>query len=297
VAELINKTMDFDDLKSPEAQRIIDELNAVVVELRARKLETSSWYGRFRLSGKPHSWERVNRGYGYAPLPGAADDAHFPWFLYWEIVWVTLHNDFGPGTRVLDLGGSSSLFSYYLASKGADVTTVDIQKKLVDNAYHVAVRTGWKLRNHVMDMRRLAFDEPFDHVVSICVYEHVPMYARIEINREIERLLVDGGRFSITFDYRNPVRSARINSPEDVRRQFVEPSGLVMRGNDPFCDNGKVYLLQPFHSKRFLLFYKLGAIIVKREYAPWQFFDVKRDNEYTFGALFLEKARTEQRRA
>ncbi len=285
----INKTMDLDDLRSDRARRIVDELNSLVRELRARDLRTSSWYGRFHLSGKPHSWERVNRGYGYTPLPGAADDTHFPWFLYWEIVWVALHNEFRPGMRVLDLGGSSSLFSYYLASKGAHVTTVDIKRTLVTNADHVAKQMAWSMTNLVMDMRRLEFDAPFDHIVSICVYEHIPISARIEINEDIKRLLVDGGRFSITFDYKNPVRSARIGSPDAVHEQFITPSGLTVRGNERFVDNGKVYLLQPFHSRRFLLFYKLGAILVKREYMPWEFFDTKRENEYTFGALFLEK--------
>jgi len=287
--EPINKTMDLDDLRSDRARRIIEELNSLILELRARDLKISSWYGRFELSGKPHSWERVNRGYGYTPLPGAADDTHFPWFLYWEIVWVALHNDFEPGMRVLDLGGSSSLFSYYLASKGVNVTTVDLQARLVNNANHVAREMGWTLTNRVMDMRRLEFDTPFDHIVSICVYEHIPVSSRVEINKEIERLLIDGGRFSITFDYKNPVRLARINTTDDVHGQFVEPSGLVMRGNQRFLDNGKAYLLEPFHSKRFLLFYKLGAILVKGLYRPWEFFRIKRKNEYTFGALFLEK--------
>ena len=281
-----------EDLQCGKAAAVVEELNSLILDLRARDLKISSWYGRFNLSGKRLSWERVNRGYGYEPLPNAVDDKHFPWFLYWEIVWVVLHNEFGPGSRVLDLGGSSSLFSYYLASKGAHVTTVDLDRKLVENADHVAEQMGWDVKNHAMDMRRLAFDTEFDHIISICVYEHIPMFARIEINKELEPLLVDRGRFSITFDYKNPIRSARIGSPEAVHEQFVEPSGLRMRGNQTFFDNGEVHLLQPFHHKRRLWIYKLGAI-AKREYMPWELFQVKDANEYTFGALFLEKVQSE----
>ena len=45
---------------------------------------------------------------------------------------MTMNAEFSKGQKVLDLGGSSSLFSYYLASKGLDVTTVDLQENLVE---------------------------------------------------------------------------------------------------------------------------------------------------------------------
>src|SRR5204863_372039 len=81
-------------------------------------------------------YELANRGLDYEPLAGAADDARFPWFLYWEIAWLVLHNDYRPGQRLLDLGGCSSLFSCYMASKGLDVVAVDLKEELVD------LRTG-----------------------------------------------------------------------------------------------------------------------------------------------------------
>ena len=120
--------MDLEDLNSERALQIIDELNDLIKALRSKNLKISSWYGSFNLSGDPLSNERINRGYGYQSLEGAADDKNFPWFLYWEIVWVVLNNDFKQGQEVLDLGGSSSLFSYYLASKGIKVTAIDLQK-------------------------------------------------------------------------------------------------------------------------------------------------------------------------
>ena len=86
-------------------------------------------------------------------------------------------------------GGSSSLFSFYLASKGFRVTTVDLQRTLVDNANHVAREMGWDLNNCVMDMKQLRFEDRFDHITSICVYEHIPMFDRVEINKKIRELL------------------------------------------------------------------------------------------------------------
>jgi len=288
--EIINKTMDPSDLDTAGACAVIAGLNALVRELKEKKLRVSSWYGQFDLAGNPILSERINRGYGYTPLEGAEDDVNFPWFLYWEIAWVFVNNEFRPGQKVLDLGGSSSLFSYYLASLGCDVTTIDLQRDLVDNANEVAGRTGWALKNHVMDMAVMDFPEKFDHITSICVYEHIPLFVRVKINQRVKALLVDGGKFSITFDYKNPSRAAMINTPEDVYEQFVKPSGLKVRGNDRFQESGKNYLLHPFYYNKALWWYKKEAVL-NGHFRPWEFFRTKDKNDYTFGALFQEKCR------
>ena len=125
---------------------------------------------------------RRTAGYGHEPLPNAAEDEASHGFSTGEIAWIVINNEFKPGDRLLDLGGSCSLFSYYMASKGLEVSTVDLQQELVDQANDVARRTGWKLENFTMDMRELSFDEPFDHITSICVFEHIPLSGRIDVN-------------------------------------------------------------------------------------------------------------------
>ena len=296
--KIINKTMDFEDLKSKDATPIINELNALIKNMNSKKLKISSWFGSFGLPDNHESENWLNRGYGYQSLEGAADDTNFPWFKYWEIVWVVLHNTFSAEHKVLDLGGSSSLFPNYLASKGVDVTTIDFQKKLVDNANFVAKQMGWNLKNYVMDMRLMAVQStralehtlkaPFDHITSLCVYEHLPMHDRIGLNKRIKHLLVEGGKFSITFDYARPDRRAEINSPKDVYEQFIKPSGLKIRGNKAFFDNGKRYLLHPFYHKKCSWKRKLGYIL-RRDFNPSEIFRTKDSNDFTFGALFLEK--------
>ena len=156
---VINKSMDYQDLLRDDAQQIVKELNDLVLFMRQKKIPVSSWYGKFHLSGEPNSFEVINRGYDYKPLPGAIDDQNFPWFLYWEIAWVFLNGDFKPGQKVLDLGGSSSLFSYYLASKGLNVTTVDMNEELVDVANQVAKALTRPINNLAMDMRNLTLDQ------------------------------------------------------------------------------------------------------------------------------------------
>ncbi len=274
--------MDRADLERPRAREIRAELDALVTELTERGLRVSNWYGGFAYPPAMVGYERANRGLDYRPLPGAADDDRFPWFLYWEIAWLVMNNGFEPGQRLLDLGGSSSLFSGYMASRGLEVVTVDLNEDLVHNADELAAATGWRLSNQRMDMRQLdgaRLGGRFDHVTSVCVFEHIPLSGRIEVGHRIRDLLVDGGSFSITFDYANPSHPARIGSPADVHEQFVAPAGLSVRGDPEFQDNGERYLLHPA--------YHPGA----RE-EGWDRLGprVSGPGEYTFGALFQERA-------
>jgi len=285
---IINKTMELSDLDSAGSRDIIVELGDLIKKLRNKGLRISSWYGRFDLMGEDTSFEVLNRGYSYEPLSLAVDDRNFPWFLLWEIVWVTMHSEFHSGQKVLDLGGSSSLFSYYLASKGLDVTTVDLQAALVENANLVAKEMGWNLANHVMNMSEMSFTSKFDNITSICVYEHIPMYKRVSINKRIASLLAEGGRFSITFDYKNPSRFTMINTPLDVYTQFIEPSGLSVRGNAVFVDTGECYLLHPFYHPQTSWKNRLREVGAGH-FRPWELFKTKTANDYTFGALFQEK--------
>lgn len=288
---IINKTMDSDDLMTLEAKEIINELNELILNVKNKGLKISSWFGMFDLKGEKDTFEWINRGYGYSNLAGSVDDNNFPWFLYWEIIWIVEHNKFNKNHKVLDLGGSSSLFSYYLASKGLEVITVDIQNNLVENANFVARKMGWNLNNYCMDIRALDFDIEFDHITSICVFEHIPIYDRVYINHEIKKLLKPGGDFSITFDYRNPSKQARICTPNDVYEQFIAPSGLEIRGNKEFCENGKSYLLHPFFynkQNRFMREYKLHEV-KSGNFDKSLINVIKNGNDYTFGALFLKK--------
>jgi hypothetical protein len=285
--------MDRADLDAPRAREVCAELDALVVALRESGLRPSNWYGGLDGYGDLEGWERANRGLRYEPLPGAADDERYPWFLYWEIAWVDAHNDFQAGQRLLDLGGSSSLFSCYMAERGLDVVTVDLDQTLVANADVLAAETGWSLRNVQMDMRDL--DEAklggcFDHITSICVFEHIPFAGRIDVSRRIRRLLEPGGSFSITFDYMNPSRLARINSPADVEEQFVAPSGLQVRGNREFHDTGRRYLLHPSRHPSAREEGWASLSIEQGHFEPQSAGAVSEGNDYTFGALFCERA-------
>jgi len=248
----------------------------------------SSWYGR--IDGWPSAWEHVNRGEAYEPLPGNPDEIRVPWFLLWQIAWIIAHTPLRSGGRVLDMGGAGSLFSCYLASRGSDVHSIDLDERLCRLGERTAQTMGWRVSTRRMDMRRLDYpDGFFDHVFSVCVFEHLPVSGRIQCNEEVARVLRPGGTAAFTFDYSDPQSFGRIDSPEDVERQFVGPSGLAVRGNARFLDAGERQLEPPqcFGFGRFSRWTaKLRAMLtgsLSRERLA------AGRTSYTIGALFLEK--------
>ena len=282
-ATIINKTMDRNDLFTEEGLREQAAINELIRTIYSHGLAQSSWVGtlpdaapqRGEIVREPLERLGIDQRRDYEPLPGAADDARTPWFLYWEIFWV-LHVTrpfLKPGARILDAGGASSLFSCYLASLGYDVDTVDLNEKLIANNNAIARRMGWNSRAVAMNLAKLDYpDNSFDHVYSICVFEHLDFPIKQAALKEIARCLKPGGIFALTFDYRNPAPGVlgvgkdprpinQISSAADLQRTFLTDPRLEVFGNAEFRDSGTSYLSHP-----------------KFNYAP-----------YTFGSLFLRK--------
>ena len=293
----INKTMDRDDLLAPEGARFVSELNSLAEELEARRLPVTSWYGAlsrpgFELSiGGLKTFARrilgrtrgvgavaeINRGGdSYEPVPGITRDERHPWFLYWEAYWATACGPgLSPTTRVLDAGGTASLFSCYLASRGPETHSVDLNERLVAAGKETSRAMNWNLHSHCMDMAELRFDDAyFDHAYSICVFEHLDADLRRRALLEIARVLKPGGILSLTFDYGGPGVNIGgsgpnydprnlIRTPDDVQRHFFSCDRFEPVGNARFSDNGKRYLVWPDDPNK----------------------------EYTFGAVFLRKIR------
>jgi SAM-dependent methyltransferase len=305
LGDIVNKTMDRDDLLTDPARSLIDGLNDLVREMYGSGVAPSSWVGTLpRESIRPLGRTmggRIRALFGerqpayaedaaehkalvrgmeqrleYQPLPGAADDRRFPWFLYWEIFWVLRQVEplLGVGTRLLDAGGASSLFTCYLASKGHELHSVDLNERLLRNGERVASTMGWRnMFSYAMDMRALRFaDGYFDHAFSICVFEHLDYDVKQGALQEIARCLKPGGMLALTFDYRNPApgvvgvgkdprpRNA-LKSEADIHRSFLKTGTFQIVGNPLFHDNGKSYLRHPLYDNAP---YTFGAIFLRR---------------------------------
>jgi len=248
--------MDRADLTTPEAQKVICEIDDLIKALNRKGLSATSWYGEFppevpkkgsgraglmllakrllrrntmEVQRRMSDVDRANRGPDYTPLPGAVDDISFPWYLYWEIYWVlkncpALHKDM----KLLDAGGASSLFTCYLASLGHEVHSIDLNPVLIENGNKTARKMGWNLHSYHMNMKHLDFPNGyFDHAFSICVFEHLALDLKHKALSELARCLKPGGTLSITFDFRNPAPS--------ITEECVEshPEGLVPTWETP----------------------------------------------------------------
>lgn len=284
----INKSMDREDLRAPACAAILDELFGLMRRMRRMGVSHSSWYGT--LNAWPSPWEWINRGPDYEPWPGNPDEIRVPWFLLWEIAWLVSNTPMRRGSRVLDMGGAASLFSCYLASRGHDVVSIDLNDALVTHSDEIARRMNWRLAARRMDMQDLDFpDDHFDHVFSVCVFEHLPVSGRVCCSSAVRRVLKPGGTAGFTFDYANPQAFARIDSPQDVEAQLVTPTGLVARGRMPFLDTGRRYLDAPTHFG----FGRLTALVSRLNAWKRGQLDATRladrHRRYTFGAIFLEK--------
>ncbi len=277
MTEQINKSMDRDDLLTDSAGPVVGELNRLMRKIYAAGQVMSSWYGMLEAPFTEVGFE--NRAAGYQALPGAHDDNRIPWFLYWEIEWVMRN---GPrlkkGMRVLDAGGTSSLFSCYLASLGVEVHSIDINPTLLENAEKLAQIFNWKMHMYCMDVGNMSFDDMFfDHAFSICVFEHLDFYTKQKALVEIHRCLKPKGQLCLTFDYKNPApfvfgyngydarRRNALDSPERVKEVFCSTGLYTTRENQEFFDNNKRYLKPPQEAGQ------------------------SGNGDYSFGALFLEK--------
>lgn len=117
----------------------------------------------------------------------------------WEYPW-TLERaeaELVEGARVLDVGAGDSIFPIYLASRGFDVTAVDVA---FDGS--LGVRHGVDVAYVEADMSDLPLpSDGFDVVFCISVIEHLPDAAIPAALAEIRRVVRPGGALLLTTDY------------------------------------------------------------------------------------------------
>ena len=165
----------------------------------------------------------------------------------WENAWVLGHAAVKPGMRILDIGGASTPFSFYLADLRCSVKIIDNDWGncgIVYNANYAAKKMGWDLNVLDKDVARgLPFDNNyFDRVFSICVIEHLSSPTRRQMMKEIGRVLKPGGIAALTTDYdhRRPVlttdKGLRFGFLKKFQQDVLEPSGLSLMGNRELID-------------------------------------------------------------
>jgi ubiquinone/menaquinone biosynthesis C-methylase UbiE len=120
--------------------------------------------------------------------------SHLPWVRLWEYSKAIAETGVSRGDVVLDAGGASTVFSYYLGKIGAICHTLDINEKLVKASVRANKRLGFYLFNSVQSITNLAYrDETFDYVFCIYVLEHIHYSEQEKAIRELSRVLKKGG--------------------------------------------------------------------------------------------------------
>jgi SAM-dependent methyltransferase len=181
----------------------------------------------------------------------------------WENAWILAHMRPNPEEIVLDLGGASTIFSYYLASKGCRVYCIDNDwgcHGIVYNARYVAKKMKWPIEIYDRDLaKRFPFkDGFFNKVFCVCVLEHLRSPVRQAVMREINRVLKSTGSAGFTFDYdvgRDDSwqdKGIRYMLKETFLNDVLKPSGLEVIGNQNFLDDcpsdfflGTLFLKKP----------------------------------------------------
>lgn len=149
----------------------------------------------------------------------------------WEYSTAVLMSGVKSGERILDCGGAATLLPLYLARKGCDVVTIDINVSRVEKADRISKALQLNTLNLPMDMAHLDGKRlgSFDRVFSISVLEHLTQDKQQEKSiRGMGKVLRPGGTLTLTFDM-----GALIEPPgkpyfsrTDVWRRIVRPSRL-----------------------------------------------------------------------
>ncbi len=165
----------------------------------------------------------------------------------WENAWVICHSNINAGDRVLDIGGASTPFSFYLADRQCSVAVLDndwANCGTIYNANYVAKRMGWDLKAYNRDISKpFPFpDNSFDRVFSICTIEHLTSAVRRFMMKETARVLKTGGIAGITmcYDLNHPVllvdKGLRFGYRQKLEADVIGPSGLTVYGNTDLVD-------------------------------------------------------------
>ncbi|GBD03406.1 Ubiquinone biosynthesis O-methyltransferase [bacterium HR19] len=188
------------------------------------------------------------------------------WLRHWEYSNAIIFSQTESWMRILDAGGTGTIFSYLLALLGCQTYTVDIDESKIKSAIFTSEKLGLKNIFHLkQDIRQLEFpDNFFDRVFSISVIEHLEPETLGKAVKELARVLKPGGILTITFDYGNyygeKFTPGSIKSPSDLKRRIIDESGLEILYNPSIEVEVELQPLLPYESMEYIF----GIIILKK---------------------------------
>ena len=98
----------------------------------------------------------------------------------------------------LDLGGGSGTYSHFLTLMGADMSVQDLSESDMKVGISQCKKIGINVDYKIGDAQSLKFDDStFDFVISNDFFEHISSKQKVNVIREVARVLKPGGRFVI----------------------------------------------------------------------------------------------------
>jgi len=109
--------------------------------------------------------------------------------------------------KVLEIGCGEGRDAIYLASKGFNVTAIDISEKAIQYAKENAKKAGVKVKFEALDFNKLSeLKERFDFVLEWAIIHFIPYEKRKKYVEEIANLLNPQGKYvSACFNVQCPV--------------------------------------------------------------------------------------------
>ncbi|MCK4635222.1 MAG: class I SAM-dependent methyltransferase [Candidatus Aenigmarchaeota archaeon] len=129
--------------------------------------------------------------------------------------------------KTVDLGCGEGFYSIYLASKGFDVTGIDISERAVRYAKENAAETGVKIKFMAIDVSDLhKLKDKFDFILEWALMHHIMPQQRQKYAEDVNRILKKGGKYmSVSFNE----KSHTFSGPgEKYRKSGERAPGLKM---------------------------------------------------------------------
>ena len=170
--------------------------------------------------------------------------------------------------KVLDIGCGEGFYSVYLASKGFDVTGIDISETAIRMAKENAIKQNVKINFFALDVIDLEkINDKFDFIFEWAILHHILPEKRQKYVENIKVLLNNGGKYlSVCFNIQNSDFGAK---NKEVR---IIPEGAKMPAGTKLYYSSFEKMKQLFEQNFHIIESKLIKMTVGKEHIGNYFF-------------------------